>query len=53
MLLHDQHWNIHRRGQAEYWLTAPNNVDSRQTPIQLTSMSILDVKSPVQLKQRQ
>ena len=38
MLLHDNHWEIIRRG-ASYWLIPPPDIDSTQTPRPLASKS--------------
>jgi hypothetical protein len=38
MLLHDNHWQIVRRG-AEYSLVPPESLDASRTPIPLPSKS--------------
>jgi len=40
MLLHNNHWNIHRHNHT-YWLTPPTTIDRTRTPIALVSKSPL------------
>jgi len=47
LLLHNQGWEIQRRGAAEYWLIPPREVDPDQKPIRLDSKSMLKLGSPV------